>query len=72
MQNKQIKKNVSLNVGKMENYLDTHFTYWFIHDPVIILIEIVNTWQENIVKVQCNTQNEDGKKGFEENVVKIS
>ena len=52
----------------MENYLDTHFTYWFIHDPVIILIEIVNTWQENIVKVQSNTQNEDGKKGFEENV----
>ena len=52
----------------MENYLDTHITYWFIHDPVIILIEIVNTWQENIVKVQSNTQNEDGKKGFEEKV----
>ena len=52
----------------MKNYVDTHFTYWFIHDPVIILIEIVNTWQENSVKVQSNTQNEDGKKGFEENV----
>ena len=57
----------------MKNYVDTHFPYMFIHDPVIILIEIVNTWQENIVKVQSNTQNEDGKKGFEENVVfKIS
>ena len=53
----------------MKNYVDTHFPYWFIHDPVIILIEIVNTWQENIVKVQSNTQNEDRKKkGFEEKV----